>query len=378
MVSDIINPYIAGNPVSGPEMFFGREDVFEFIRQTLIGQHHDNVIVLYGQRRTGKTSVLYQIRYQLDPRYLCILVDLHGFALESLRGFLWELANHIMRVLGRDYQINLPPLNRADFMIDPHISFEEDFLGHLWSAIEKRHILLMFDEVIRLQERVKVGTLDRDIFEYLRHLMQHHEQLNFLFSLVSGLEEMQEDYAFLFNVALYKKLSFLDPNAASTLITQPVKDYFIFDQAAVEQIMRITSCHPYYLQLLCHCMFNHWQQQHISPITTQMVDNILDETVERGLAVLKHVWEESTDGEKAIMVGIAEIAEEPGRQIETTIISQTWANHDVTLPVGEVAKATRNLVARDVIVGQDKYAFTVDLQRLWVRKYRRLEWVQEE
>ena len=69
-MSDIINPYIAGNPVTGPEMFFGREDVFQFLRQTLMGQHRDNVIVLYGQRRTGKTSVLYQMRSHLDPRYL--------------------------------------------------------------------------------------------------------------------------------------------------------------------------------------------------------------------------------------------------------------------------------------------------------------------
>jgi hypothetical protein len=377
MMSDIINPYIAGNPVTGPEMFFGREDIFDFIRQTLIGQHHDNVIVLYGQRRTGKTSVLYQMRYRFDPRYLCIFVDLHGFALESLRGFLWELANHIIRALRRDYQIILPPLSRVDFMIDPHISFEE-FLGLLWSTIEKRHILLMFDEVIRLQERVKVGALEREIFEYMRHLMQHQEQLNFLFSLGSGLEEMQEDYAFLFNVALYKKLSFLDQNAASTLITQPVKDYYAFEQVAIERIMRITSCHPYYIQLLCHSLFNRWQQQRVSPITSQMVDDVLDETVERGLAVLKHVWEESTGGEKAIMVGIADIAEEPGRQIETNMISQTWANHGVALPSSEVSKATRNLVARDVIFGQEKYAFAVDLQRLWVRKYRRLEWVKEE
>ncbi len=56
---DIINPYIAGNPVTGSEMFFGREDVFEFVRQNLIGRHHDSAIVLYGQRRTGKTSVVF-------------------------------------------------------------------------------------------------------------------------------------------------------------------------------------------------------------------------------------------------------------------------------------------------------------------------------
>jgi len=292
--------------------------------------------------------------------------------------FLWELANHMMRVLRRDYQIILPPLNRADFMIDPLISFEEEFLDHLWSAIDSRHVLLMLDEVIRLQEQVQAGMLGREIFAYMRHLMQHYEQLNFLFSLGSGLEEMQEEYAFLFNVALYKNLSFLDHKAASALIMQPVQDYYTFEQKAVERILRITSCHPYYTQLLCHCLFNRWQQQQVSPITTQVVDDVLDEAVERGLAVLKHVWEESTASEKAIMVGIAEVAEESGLPIETHLINRTWANCGVILPSGEIAKATRNLVARDVIVGQDKYAFTVDLQRLWVRKYRRLEWVREE
>ena len=163
-MSDPINPYIAGNPVTGTEMFFGREDVFTFIRQTLIGQHRDNVIVLYGQRRTGKTSILYQMHHFLDTRYLCIFIDLHGFALESLGGFLWELANNIQRVLRRDYQILLPGINRVEFMTDPRTAFESDFLSMVWSAIGDRHILLMLDEAVRLQEQVQAGKLEQDIF----------------------------------------------------------------------------------------------------------------------------------------------------------------------------------------------------------------------
>src|SRR5213078_842337 len=50
-MSDIINPFVAGNPITGSEMFFGREDIFQFIRQTLIGQHRDNVVVLYWHRQ---------------------------------------------------------------------------------------------------------------------------------------------------------------------------------------------------------------------------------------------------------------------------------------------------------------------------------------
>src|SRR5512139_2843773 len=110
------NPYIAGKPVTVAEMFFGREDVFEFVRENLSGKHRDNIIILHGQRRTGKTSVLLQMNRNLDPnRYLCIYVDLQYFAMKGLAGFLRELADLIVRALRRDYQINLVPPSQADF-----------------------------------------------------------------------------------------------------------------------------------------------------------------------------------------------------------------------------------------------------------------------
>jgi hypothetical protein len=375
---DIVNPYIAGSPVTGSEMFFGREDVFDFIQQTLIGQHRDNVIVLYGQRRTGKTSVLYQMRSHLGERYLCIFMDLHGFALEGLEGFLWELANHIARVLRREYQIDLSRPNRTEFMTDPRSSFENEFLNQIWSAIGDRHILLMLDEAIRLEEQVHAGKLGHEIFEYMRHLMQHYPRLNFLFSLGSGLEEMEKEYAFLFNVALYKKISFLDRNAATALITQPVKDCYQIEPAALERILQITSGHPYYTQLLCHCLFNRWQQQHGPNIEVQKIDEVLDEAVERGLAQLKHPWEESTPGEKAVMAGMVAAMSNSNCPVGVNDINRAWTPRNVVIPKGEMAKAIRSLIARNMIAGEDKYVFTVDLQRLWVQKYRRLDWVEEE
>ena len=56
------NPYIIGKPLREGELFFGREDVFQYIRQNLKGEYRDNIIILHGQRRTGKTSILYQLR----------------------------------------------------------------------------------------------------------------------------------------------------------------------------------------------------------------------------------------------------------------------------------------------------------------------------
>jgi len=375
---DIVNPYIAGNPVTGPEMFFGREDVFQFISQTLIGQHRDNVIVLYGQRRTGKTSVLYQMRSHVDGRYLCIFMDMHGFALDGLGGFLWDLANHITRVLRRDYQIQFSPLNRAEFMADPRSFFENEFLTKIRSSIGQWHVLFMLDEVDYLQEQVLSGKLEPEIFEYMRYLMQHHEWLNFLFSLGSGLEEMEKEYAFLFNVGLYKKISFLDRDSANDLITLPVKNNYQVGPDALERIYHITSGHPYYTQLLCHCLFNSWQRHSTSCIEARDVDEVLGEAVERGSAVLKYAWEELTVGEKVIVAGMAATMDRDNHAVGVKEIERVWRRYNVVIPESEMAKAIRSLIARDVIVGQETYAFAVDLQRLWVQKYRRIAWVKEE
>ena len=173
MSDDIINPYIAGNPVTGKEMFFGRDDIFDFIRRTLTGQHRDQVIVLYGQRRTGKTSILYQLHRHLDPRYLCIFIDLHGLNMENEANLLWDLANQIRRILRRDHAIDIPTPDRNAFEAEPRSTFTNDFLDTIWAAAGDRHLLLMIDEAVRLQEQVSAGKLDKSIFEFLRHLMQH-------------------------------------------------------------------------------------------------------------------------------------------------------------------------------------------------------------
>lgn len=57
-MAEFVNPYIAGAPVAEASMFFGREDVFDWIENSLAGRYADHILVIHGQRRVGKTSVL--------------------------------------------------------------------------------------------------------------------------------------------------------------------------------------------------------------------------------------------------------------------------------------------------------------------------------
>jgi hypothetical protein len=300
-----VNPYIAGSPVTGTEMFFGREDVFSFVRRNLTGRHRDTPIVLYGQRRTGKTSVLYQMHRHLDARYRCIFIDLHGLNLNGMENLLWGLATSIGRGLQRDHQLSVAVPDRAAFSANPHAAFETAFLDAVWSVLGEDHLLLMIDEVVRLHEEVRAGRLERDVFDYLRHLMQHFERLNFIFSLGSGVEELKKDYAFLFGVALYHRISFLEPVAARALIMRPTQDCYQVLPDAAEKILQITSGHPYYTQLVCHCLFDRWLRAPKPQMTPADVDAVLTEAIELGSANLTYVWEDSTPEEQAMMAGLA-------------------------------------------------------------------------
>ena len=54
------NPYRAGKPVGGSPVFVGREDILRSVLR-MLESPGENAIVLYGQRRIGKTSVLQEL-----------------------------------------------------------------------------------------------------------------------------------------------------------------------------------------------------------------------------------------------------------------------------------------------------------------------------
>jgi hypothetical protein len=359
-------------------MFYGRQDVFAFIQHKLIGQHRDTPIVLQGQRRTGKTSVLYQVKHHLDPAYRCVPIDLQGLSLNGMGDLLNGMANVVSDVLRSDYGLDVSPPSRPAFDADPRSAFESVFLTAALTALGEGHLVLMLDEVARLDNAIRDGHLDREVFSYLRHLMQHYPRVNFIFSLGTSLEEMQKDYAFLFSAAMYHPISFLAETAARKLITDPVREYFEVSPDAIDEILRVTSGHPYYTQLICHGLFDRWASARKPAMTAEDVLAVLGEAIDLGSGNLTYVWEDSTPGEKAVMAGMAAAMRAGQGAVTGKAIRDAWREADVPLPERTLSAALRSLASREVIKRTEPYSFTVDLQRLWLDKHRRLDWLKEE
>ncbi len=103
-MSRSLNPYIAGNPVGNSNAFTGRADI---VREVLhiFSRPEENAIVLYGQRRIGKTSVLQFLKKTLAQEtatghYFPVYFDLQDKATFSLGDVLKDLANTIANELG--------------------------------------------------------------------------------------------------------------------------------------------------------------------------------------------------------------------------------------------------------------------------------------
>ena len=88
---NLVNPYIVGRPIYEPELFFGRRKLFRFIEDNL--RQGVQVILLHGQRRIGKSSVLMQIpNFVGKDNFIFIYFDLHDKSNLPLSSILQNLA----------------------------------------------------------------------------------------------------------------------------------------------------------------------------------------------------------------------------------------------------------------------------------------------
>ena len=373
MTKTLLNPYIAGAPVVENSMFFGREEVFGWIERSLAGKFVDHILVLHGQRRVGKTSVLKQIPNYLPDKYVQVFFDLQGRTNTTLDRFLWWLAREISRTLKAQRGLDIPRPSREDFAKDTELLIN-DFLPGLRSLLQDEILLLTFDEFDTLDRADIQDTLARPLIAYLRRMMEI-DGLNFIFSIGSSgnkLENMQASYTDFFKAALYRKVSFLSLADTRNLVTRPVAGVLEHDPAAVDRIYEITSGHPYFSQLTCHELFSLCQKTGARSISKADVDSVIDDVIERGTVNLKFVWDEASSLEKWVIACLAQM----DGLWSMDRLAEILREQRVRFSEADLNSAIIHLRDKDVLDEQNR--FIIHLMQLWLRRNRPLDRVREE
>ena len=387
---EIDNPYVAGKALKrGSPLFFGREDVFEFIRRSAGGSARGkHVLLLLGERRTGKTSILKQLPERMkDEPYVHAFLDCQGLYV-GLAGFFLKLSRVIAHGL-RDAGLPIEGLSPEDLGDQPQYVFEEEFLPRVWERIGDRSLLLAIDEFEVLERRVREGKLDHTIFPYLRSLMQAQDRIAFIFVGAHRLEELTSEYwSVLFNIVKMRRVSFLDRESAVRLITEPVRQYgVVYDDLALEEVLRLTAGHPYFLQLVCDALMEHCNDLRRNYVTIQDVRDVGEEITGQGRAHLLFVWGESSWEEQAVLAALANLLRSQQRvtvgDIVGCLAERVGGLVDRTpFDLGAVGEALERLMSREIVReapdDPPTYAFTAGLYGELIARYKSLYRVAPE
>ncbi|KHD75596.1 hypothetical protein MB27_21440, partial [Actinoplanes utahensis] len=269
---EIDNPFSAGLPVEDPGMFKGRDELIADLIET-VGDSRGSVIV-YGQKRAGKSSVLYHLREKLRPPYLAVKMsigDLPGG--EDLGDLLYAIAMEMYQVLSErveDHGLPTGPPPEPDveqIRLAPQPKFN-DYMRRLrrWlrdvPGLGDSTLVLLVDEFTVLHTKMRTGELPNDFMKGWKAILER----GYFRCVLVGNDLMPRfilDYPNEFQVALEKRVSYLGEVYARQLIEDPIRlpdGQSRYRGDAVERILRLTGCSPYYIQLLCHALVHYMNQ----------------------------------------------------------------------------------------------------------------------
>jgi len=361
-VNELVNPYIAGPLIREDAHFYGREDIFRFVHNTL-ALPYQNAIVLFGQRRIGKTSLLYLLQkpHRWPPGFHPVYFNLEGRAQQKLNEVLYALGRTTARSL------DLPTPQRANFERDIDC-FQEHFLPQVYKTLGERRLLFLFDEFEVLgEEPLKEGIAIETLFPYLQELIREEDKLAFIFVVGRRIYELPSRFKLIFKTARFRRISVLSQEDAVQLITEPVKGVLHYDAAAIDRILSLTTCHPYLTQLICREIFDHLQQEGKTRATAADVDAVIEDAMEGGAPGLTWFWDAFPPAERFILSTIARITGEGGVATEERI-RNTLQQYGVQLLGMELTNAPDVLAEWEILAreGRDSYRFVVEFLRRWI------------
>ncbi|MFP5272264.1 AAA family ATPase [Coleofasciculus sp.] len=124
---EIDSPYIIGIPLTEQqEVFTGRTSIGLRIEKLILDRRRPPLL-LYGQRRMGKTSLLNNLGRLLPHSIIPMFVDLQGAPTSASdhAGFLYNLAKGMTYSAKQQASLTLPTLTREALTDDPFTTFDE-------------------------------------------------------------------------------------------------------------------------------------------------------------------------------------------------------------------------------------------------------------
>ncbi len=350
--AEIPNPYLAGSslePADAKERFKGRQDLFREIEKISLSTQPP-VLLLYGRRRTGKTSTLKYLPSRVSSDLIPLLVDFQGAAsIQRVENIARFMAEAMTKTAKSSRNLILPKISPEQLSSDPFYALQT-WMEQIEQVAPHKRFLLCIDEFERLEEVISTSG-SRAPLNFLRYVTQNCRQWIVLFSGSHRLEELEPYWSDYLIGTRTLSITYLQEAEARELIQHPVPTFpDIYSPAAVDAILSLTRGQPYLVQLLCSCIVEYINSAEVQRklITASDVEAAKPIAWERGAAYLKEFSDALTPAQRDF--------------IHRLLAHSTYQENDLMV--------IRQLIQSEIIEKDvnDEYRFQVPLIEQYIRE----------
>lgn len=370
------NPFIYGGRVSGEAFWDREEEIEELLRDIRARQH----VILFSQRRFGKTSLVWKVLEKAaGEEIIPVYVDL--YPISTLGEFIEEYAKAIARAIS-PYEKAVKLMRELFSRI--HLSMGIDATGTpQWSVgFDRKMESETLDEVISsvegyLRRKRKFGVVVFDEFQQivqtdgekterkLRSAIQTHERLSYLF--VGSRKHLMQDLFSNPNRPFYRSgkifpLGKIPMAAISEFIKKRFRGAGVeIGDPTVNSILEVSECHPYYTQYLCHILYDIKGGATVREVD---ISRALELLLHRETPAYMNTWDLLTIRQKQTLMALADTG--PG---EMPYRQEMLRRFGMSQPA-VMLRALNSLMEKDLVDKADGRYETVDLFfKRWIRTY---------
>ena len=384
---------------AGDKMFFGRNKLISDIQEAIF-KGTKNQIAIFGQKRSGKSSLLNQIKGKLESdeshSVICGKFSLQGLPANELNPVRWILESIVISLLQgiRKHGIKKLESILASLSIDSKISknkiydsiiakfFSEDSddfksLGSFVDFIitledfQNFHLVIFIDEFTYLYQLIKEKRVNED---FMRRWIALIETPGMNLQAIVAAQDtlphfMDESYASnYFNKFRREPLSYLSKEEALQLIKDPIKDV-IFHNHSDERIYDYTSGSAFFTQIFCTRLVDYLNSEKSNVVGREEIEIVAERLCTGTQRLEKSTFEcltKEADG--------SDFNEADNIRVLKAIAEHTRAGGHVNMedlnvdfPPEKLKNVLDNLSDRRVISRQDKgYSINVKLFVKWI------------
>jgi branched-chain amino acid transport system substrate-binding protein len=355
------NPYIIGRPIGYRELLFGRKSIFKLIQENL--QQSQQLLLLYGQRRIGKSSIILSIPQQLAEvnGFVFVTFDLSFYSQQPWSSILAALAQAIVDNLELETSISPPTTTELELEIN---IFERQFLPQVYQQLENKNLVLLLDEFDALisqdLESSAIETFTKKIFRRLSDITKRNNKLFIVISIGEHLASTLNILKIFEDVPKIE-IRLLDKDSTKELITKPAQGVLEYEEEAIKAIFNLSAGHPYCTQIICFAIFSRAREQNSFKITSADVERIVDTAIEIGEAGLSWFWYAFSIPEQVVFSAIAQAQETGQNYLKLLEIQKIDAKNQL------INQARKQLVDNGFLDATGE-KIKVELVRRWIIK----------